>query len=432
MKKSIKILALLCVAALCVVAFAACNGGQDGLSAYDIAVKNGFEGSEKEWLNSLVGQSTVQQTVNNFTVNGKAQDLSAASNTGLKSVVSVLSTFTVLTTGGSWFYPTQQETEATAAGAGVIYKTEGSGTAYIITNYHVVYNASSTAADKISTDIKVFLYGMESEEYGIAATYVGGSMYYDIAVLKVNNSSIIKTAVEKGTACAASFANSDEIDIGQTTIAIGNPTAGGISVTSGIVSVDSEYITMVAVDNKTQVTYRAIRTDTAINSGNSGGGLFDGEGKLVGIVNAKMNTSQAENIAYAIPSNLAKIVAENIIRNCDGKDCKTVMRPILGITSGVEEMYTEVDPTDGMIVKVQKIKVQEVTKGSLAENELLANDILESITINGVEAKITRLHHITESLLGADIGDTVVIKVLRDNKSVTVELRITADCVTEY
>ena len=126
-------------------------------------------------------------------------------------------------------------------------------------------------------------------------------MNYDVAVLRIDKSDIVKTAAEKGTLCAVSFGDSDNVAVGQTAIAIGNPEAEGISVSSGIISVTSEDITMTAVDESSTVTMRVIRTDTAINSGNSGGGLFDTQGKLIGIVNAKMKTEKAENIAYAIP-----------------------------------------------------------------------------------------------------------------------------------
>lgn len=431
MKKFIKIATTICIASILVLTLTACQLGQngnDGLSAYEIAVRNGFEGTEKEWLDSLVGQATINQTVNNFTVNG-TQNISAAANVGLKSVVSVLANFTVVTNSGSWFNPGQQQSSATSAGAGVIYKIQNNY-AYIITNHHVVYNSDSISQDKISTDIKVYLYGMESSQYGIAATYVGGSMLYDIAVLKVSDE-ILQQGVENNTVSAAQLADSEEIFVGQTTIAIGNPAAGGISVTSGIVSVDTEYITMVAADNKTQVTYRAIRTDTAINSGNSGGGLFDATGKLVGIVNAKMNTSTAENIAYAIPSNLVKAVAENIIYNCEGTSRKTVVRAILGITSTATEMRTELDE-NGMLKKVQTISVQSVEENSLAYGKIQTDDVLVSVTLGQTKTQITRLHHISESLLSAKVGDTVIIEVLRNGQKLNVEFTVTEGCMTEY
>ena len=97
--------------------------------------------------------------------------------------------------------------------------------------------------------------------------------------------------------------------VGSSAIAIGNAQGLGISSTSGVVSVDSEYITMTAADGKTAVAFRVMRVDTAINSGNSGGGMYDDNGNLIGIVNAKIVYDGVENIGYAIPSNGAVSVA---------------------------------------------------------------------------------------------------------------------------
>ncbi len=80
-----------------------------------------------------------------------------------------------------------------SAGSGVIYRIDEDGSAYVITNHHVVYENDSTAENHISNDISIFLYGMEGSNYAIPAVYVGGSQNYDIAVLKIENNSILKT-----------------------------------------------------------------------------------------------------------------------------------------------------------------------------------------------------------------------------------------------
>jgi hypothetical protein len=111
----------------------------------------------------------------------------------------------------------------------------------------------------------VYLYGSEIEENAIKATYVGGSLYYDIAVLHIKESEMLMSS----NACAVDVADSDNIVVGDSAIAIGNAQGLGISSTAGIVSVDSEYITMTAADGKNEVSFRVMRVDTAINSGNS-------------------------------------------------------------------------------------------------------------------------------------------------------------------
>ena len=164
-----------------------------------------------------------------------------------------------------------------------------------------MYDSNSNTDNHISDKIYIYLYGLESEAYAIPATYVGGSANYDIAVLRVDKNDILLDAIETGAAMAVTVANSDELTPGMTTIAIGNPSSsdadlGGISVTKGIVSVDSEYITMSAIDTSGEVQFRVIRIDAPVNSGNSGGGLFNDKGELIGIVNAKISSSSVENI----------------------------------------------------------------------------------------------------------------------------------------
>ena len=81
---------------------------------------------------------------------------------------------------------------------------------------------------------------------------------------------------------------------------------------------------MTAADNRTEVSFRVMRVDAPVNSGNSGGGLFDGQGKLIGIVNAKIVDEGVENIGYAIPSNVAVSIANNIIDYCYRTDTERV------------------------------------------------------------------------------------------------------------
>ena len=205
--------------------------------------------------------------------------------------------------------------ETASAGSGVIYKLDKeNGDAYIITNYHVVFNGNSTTG--ISDRIYVYLYGMEmmnsdGNTYAIPAAYVGGSMNYDIAVLKITGSEILKNS----NAVEATVANSDEVSILDTAIAIGNPGAAGLSATSGCINVDSEEITVGfdTASGTVSVTLRVMRTDAAVNSGNSGGGLFNEKGELIGIVNAKDADDSVDNIGYAIPSNIARAIADNAI-----------------------------------------------------------------------------------------------------------------------
>lgn len=394
-------------------------------SGSDTAVSSEVPSEESAGSVSEGSETPVSEVIQNtIVIEGNATDVSHAAAQGLRSVVSVYASFKSNSMWGSG---------SSSAGSGVIYRLDAeTGSAFIITNYHVVYNSGSRTSGGISNEINLYLYGMESEEYAIPAVYVGGSANYDIAVLYAENSDILKKAASSGSVAAATVADSDTIAAGQTAIAIGNPEAGGISVTTGIVSVDSEYITMTASDGMSQVEFRVIRIDTAVNSGNSGGGLFGASGELIGIVNAKISSSDVENIGYAIPSNVARAIADNIIDYCYGTDCETVMRGILGITVAVNELSTAYDTETGLLVRKEKICVYEVSAGGLGEEILREGDIVLSITVGGKTTEVTRQHHLIDAMLDVRVGDNVTIQILRDGEEQTVSATITEDCLTAY
>ena len=344
--------------------------------------------------------------------NGESGVIFAAS-VGLRSVVSVYAGF------GS----------NTSAGSGVIYKLNVvAGSAFIITNYHVVYHSSYGVSESISC----YLFGMESTDYAIPATFVGGSPNYDIAVLRIDDSKIIRAAGARGSIAAASLANSDYVFPGQSAIAIGNPNASGISVTSGIVSVDSEQLSMQSSTGSGYVQLRVIRIDTAVNSGNSGGGLFDEDGKIIGIVNAKIASTSVENIGYAIPSNVARAIADNIIDYCYGTDCKSVMRAMLGVTVTVESLSTSYDEDTGRIERFEEVSVYEVSAGGLADGIFEVGDIIKRVDIGAQSFSITRQHHLIDAMLDARVGDTVTFTLVRDGEEMTLSAVITEDCLTAY
>lgn len=399
-----------------------------GKSAYELAVENGFTGSLEEWLGSLDkdktdntegDQSITASGGNDITIEGSSSNIAYAAAKGLLSSVRI-----ICTSSSSWYG------SSGSAGSGVIYKLDKElGNALIITNYHVVYDSNSTGRqNKISGNINVYLYGSETSDMAIEAYYVGGSMYYDIAVLYVEDSDIIRNS----SAEAADIANSDKLHPGETAIAIGNPENGGISVSNGIISKESEYITMTSVDNTAEISMRVVRVDTAVNSGNSGGGLFDDKGDLIGIVNAKSVESGVENIGYAIPSNVARAVADNIIYYCADGTNKSVMRAIVGIAVEVSSSKALYNAEEGLVDIVETIRVAEVTGGSLSQGHLAVGDTLVSVNVGGKTTAVTRQHHIIDAMLDARVGDTVTFEVIRNGNTVTESFVITEGCLTEY
>lgn len=337
---------------------------------------------------------------------------------------------------------------AIGSGSGVIYKLDKqTGDAYIITNYHVVYNTASETSDKIASKIVCYTYGtsmargykldelenkilnengypiIEYDSNAITCEYLGGSMQYDIAVLKVSGSEVLKNGSNK----AVTVKNSNDVQVGTSAIAIGNPEGNGISVTKGIVSVDSEYLTMTGADEVSKVTFRVMRIDTAVNAGNSGGGLFDGNGELIGIVNAKIIDSKIENIGYAIPSVIATRVADNIITNASENN-KSPKKVTIGVTVTGKNSRSFYDEQNGTISIIEDVEVTQVAENSLAQKySFLKGDVIKSVTIKGTKHTINRMYNLIDLCWLMDVGDIVEFGI-KDKESIKVI--ITADCIS--
>lgn len=388
----------------------------------------GYDGSD------YVTKSDVQQMINgnmsgnvtveggdnyNVTISGAPQE-NAAAGKALLSAVSIRCVFRTTSYGTSYQPGGISSREKTSAGSGVIYKLDkNKGDAYIITNYHVVYNSQSNTENGVSDDISVYLYGQEGVGYDIPAAYVGGSMNYDLAILKVEGSRILA----ESNAMAVTFADSNNVAVLDQAIAVGNPEALGISATLGYINVDSEYITMEGADGTTAIQLRVMRMDTAVNSGNSGGGLFNSNGELIGIVNAKLTSS--ENMSYAIPSNFVKFVAENILYYCQDSELENVYRCYLGITVKANKLYTEYDKESGKVHKREQIIITAVENGSLASGALEVGDIINFIDVDGVKYDVNRMYIVTDSMLNARVGSVVTVNVIRDGEALDVKINIT-------
>ena len=408
---------------------------------YNAVKAKGYTGSFDEFIKDYLSYEV------------KTGDRTQSINKAVLSAVSVYSEFNVITEEpvytetlwGKVQTGTQQvKNTEVGAGSGVIYKlNKQTGDAYLITNYHVVYN-NDAIDDKIG-NVKVFLYGSLTNVYyktdenknkilneegypivcygedAIECTYVGGSLNYDIAILKITNSEILKNS----DACEVIVA--DSYSIGNTAIAIGNPEAEGISVTEGIVSVESEYIQMTGADETTAVEFRTMRIDTAINSGNSGGGLFNEYGELIGIVNAKVVSSEIENIAYAIPRDIVVNVADNLIYNYENNSTKKVYKLTLGLYLQIKESSSVYNLEDKTTKIVEKVIVNSVVENSLASiNGFKENDIIKSITISHKVSEtetttktfnINRMFNAIDLALTIKVGDSVTYNVIRDNVS---------------
>lgn len=368
---------------------------------------------------------------NNIQINSSENQNLVAASKGLLSAVSVHCKFKITTMSTPLFgTPTPSTETVSSAGSGVIYTLDKTtGSAYIITNYHVVYCKGADTNNDISDDITVHLYGLEDSKYAINAEYVGGSMNYDIAVLEVKSSDVLR----ESNAMAAEFADSNDVSILDTAIAIGNPRDFGLSATVGAVNVESETIVMTSVDGSSYISLRVIRTDAAVNSGNSGGGLFNDKGQIIGIVNAKMSSSSVDNIGYAIPSNVAKYVTDNIIfYDKQDKSNDSVKRALIGITVGVESAGTSYDTETGKITRYEVVKVDAIESDSASVGKLYVGDIIRSITVDGVTYEVKRKFNVVDIMLTARQTSTVVINVERAGESLAVEYDMSKVALSDW
>lgn len=310
-------------------------------------------------------------------------------------------------------------TTKVASGSGIIYKLDKeTGSAYIITNYHVMYN-TETSDIFDDGDVKIFLYGMESEKYGIPAKYIGGSAVYDIAVVKIENSDTLKNSNAK----EASLSSSDDIAVLDDVIAVGNALSSGMSATRGYVNVDSEYVSLTVGGIKSMM--RVIRIDAAVNKGNSGGGVFNISGEVLGIVNSKEISGEVDNMAYAIPIDLAVSVADNIIYYCDGTEKINGRKIVLGMAPAAESSYTVYDEESGKLLKRDTVVIKTVSSGSLAEaSGMMSGDIVTAIVIDGIEYEVTRSYQLSEIAISVKIGSTLQYKIIRLGESMTVDFAI--------
>lgn len=270
------------------------------------------------------------------------------------------------------------------AGSGVIvgeYQKNGEKAGYnILTNAHVIQGQS---ANVIASKITVIL--RDGTQYN--ATCVGFDVEGDIAVIRIEEN-------KKELSCA-SFANDNNVRVGDSVMAIGNPLGElGGSVTTGIVS---------ALDREIEIdgyVMNLMQTNAAINPGNSGGGLFDMSGRLVGIVNAKSSGTGIEGLGFAIPSKYACKMYEDIINYGYVKD-----KPTIGA------VFAEY--IDG------SVRIYSLEKGY---NEKVFRTGDKILTVNGIS--VSSASEINAIIRQSEIGSTITFTVVRDRKPTTVEATV--------
>lgn len=289
---------------------------------------------------------------------------------------------------GGFFY---SELKDLGSGSGIIYKVDGDKV-YILTNNHVIEGASY---------VTISVTGEEQVE----ANLVGTDPSSDLAVLSVSKKDMESSGIENVT--VAKFADSDTVEVGDFVFPIGNALGRGKTMTQGMISAQNKQIN---IDGK---NLTVIQTDAAINPGNSGGALMNSDGEVVGINTAKLSSSAIEGIGYAIPSNIATDIADQIINN------GYVARPYFGImgktiTENTKRIYN---------LNVNGVIVVEVEKGSNAEKAgIKAGDIITSFKGETIET----VDDLSIALNKCKPNDTVSVGVIREgSKPIALEVTLT-------
>lgn len=267
-----------------------------------------------------------------------------------------------------------QQYVSTGAGSGVIFREDG----YIVTNNHVI-----DGAEKITVTLK------DGSSY--TAVLVGTDPQTDIAVLRIEATGLP----------IAELGDSDTLVVGQTAIAIGNPLGSlGGTVTNGIISaLDRE----IAIDD---AVMNLLQTNAAVNPGNSGGGLFDANGLLIGLVNAKSSGSDIEGLGFAIPVNTVKTIISDLVRYGYVKG-----RPDTGMT------FVEInDALSAMQYRVSSYGLYVYSIDTLSNAYaagLRTGDYIVSVNGNSISSR-SQLNSVVRAM---SIGDTIEFTVVRSRQT---------------
>ena len=346
-----------------------------------------FGGSGKVVIQQVAPSSTTASS-SDSTDNSIASAAASGSTLTTEQVADMVSPSVVVITTeqvvySQWSWYGQNQVES-GAGSGVIISSDG----YILTCAHVVDGASTitvTIGDKDYT-----------------ATLVGEDTTSDIAVVKIDASGLTPATV----------GDSDNLKVGQSVMAVGNPLGElGGTVTGGMISALNRSVTIQGSNSVN--TMSLIQMDASVSPGNSGGGLFNMNGELVGIVNAKSSSSDAEGLGFAIPINDAIKVAQELLENG-----YVTGRPYLGITYvAVEDAQTAAQ----LGVNAYGVYIVDVVKGGPAEKAgLKSGDRIVSVDGSEIASK----DDLGTLMQKHAAGDTLSITVARDGQMQTVSVTL--------
>ena len=337
-------------------------------------------------LNSDTNGAPVDVT---YIINGESANTTYVASKAMPSAVCIASGYNSSVNATNISYENFQNMSDRGAGVIVSINKEY-GNATIITCEHVVSGNQDS------------IYILLSDSYKpLKATYIGGIKEKDIAVLKVVGSDEIKNS----SATACEVADSAYVAYGDPVLAVGNPMSSGFDTSAGQIRKPLTLVTVSGVGKE-----RVIATDVPINSGNSGGGLFNAKGELIGIVNAKIENVSIDNYSYAIPANLALSIAESI-QNNNG----VAKAAVTGFTFMVSESGKEQQIINGKVIYTDTVVAKDIVSGSAADKAgILDNDIVLSFTFHGsTTIDMISAYSYEDYSYRIGVGETVTFTVKR-------------------
>lgn len=343
-----------------------------GFGAGYLAVLSFDKGSEQSIVEG-VGTKHEDPTVIYQNISASESEIKEGSVSAVAAAVenTVVEIKTEVVTTGSFFGNYIQS----GAGSGVIISSDG----YIVTNNHVIDGASNiTVRLKNGSEYKAELVGTDADS--------------DLAVLKIEPESDLIPVI---------FGNSDELSVGQQVVAVGNPLGElGGTVTTGIISALDRELT---IDGKKM---NLLQMDAAVNPGNSGGGLFNLKGELIGIVNAKSSGDSVEGLGFAIPSATASKTAGELIEYGYVRGRVDLGLTLYDVSDSITAMYCGVDQLGCYVIE------SKYTDGFQKWDRIIA--------VNG--ESVTYYADIAALKNDLEVGDTVTFTVVRKGRMVDVEL----------
>lgn len=336
--------------------------------------------------NSLFGDNDGTDKKASATTKGYTLEDATGSNMTVQEITesaknSVVEIKTESVSSDAWM----QQYVTEGAGSGVIITKDG----YIVTNNHVIDGAS-----------KITVTTSDEKEY--EAKLVGTDSITDVAVLKI----------EAKDLTPATYGNSDQLEVGDLAVAIGNPLGElGGTVTAGIISALDRQL---SIDGKTMTL---LQTDSSINPGNSGGGLFNGDGQLIGIVVAKSSGSDVEGLGFAIPINKAADVAQQLMEKgyVSGQ-------PSTGMSyseaasqgNGMSQIFGS-QTSQSSVVYIHSVNGTNAKKAGFKEGDIV-------YAVDGTQ--ITSFNELSSIVTSHKVGDKLTFTVIRNNQKTDIKLTL--------